>query len=96
MIFSYIRRLGTFFGFKILNFNILGGFQKNKYSFGYEDFMDIFLGHHKFGLYLRVISTHFSVFLKAMVQNGDIFWGLLKFQYFLGCLKFLIFFGGEA
>ena len=27
----YIRRLGSFFGFKILNFNIFGGFQKNKY-----------------------------------------------------------------
>ena len=26
--FSYIRRLGSFFGFKILNFNIFGGFQK--------------------------------------------------------------------
>ena len=35
---------GHFFGFKILNFNIFGGFQKNKYSFGYEDFVDIFLG----------------------------------------------------
>ena len=29
LIFSYIRRLGSLFGFKILNFNILGGFQKN-------------------------------------------------------------------
>ena len=26
--FSYIRRLGLFFGFKILNFNFLGGFRK--------------------------------------------------------------------
>ena len=26
--FLYIRRLGLFFGFKILNFNIFGGFQK--------------------------------------------------------------------
>ena len=26
--FSYIRRLGLFFGFKILNFNILGVFRK--------------------------------------------------------------------
>ena len=33
--FSYIRRLGSFFGFKILNFNIFGGFQKNKYFGGY-------------------------------------------------------------
>ena len=28
LIFSYIRRFGSFFGFKILNFNIFGGFQK--------------------------------------------------------------------
>ena len=31
LIFSYIRRLGPFFGFKILNFNIFGGFQNNEY-----------------------------------------------------------------
>ena len=31
LIFSYIRRLGPFFWFKILNFDIFGGFQKNKY-----------------------------------------------------------------
>ena len=30
LIFSHIRRLGPFFGFKILNFNIFGGFQKNE------------------------------------------------------------------
>ena len=31
LIFSYIRRLGSFFfWFKILNFNIFGGFQKKK------------------------------------------------------------------
>ena len=28
MIFSYLRRLGSFFGVKILNFNIFWGFQK--------------------------------------------------------------------
>ena len=44
LIFSYIRRLGSFFGFKILNFNIFWGFQKNKYFLGYEDFVDTFLG----------------------------------------------------
>ena len=35
LIFSYIRRLGPFFGFKILNFNIFLGFQKNKYFLGF-------------------------------------------------------------
>ena len=43
LIFSHIHRLGTFFGFKILNFNIYGGFQKNEYFWGYEIFVD-FLG----------------------------------------------------
>ena len=33
-----------FFGVKFLNFNIFWGFQKNVYFFGYENFVDIFLG----------------------------------------------------
>ena len=43
LILSYIRRRGSFFGFKILNFNIFGGFQKNEYFWGYENFVDNFL-----------------------------------------------------
>ena len=43
LIFSYIRRLGPFFGFKILNFNISGGLQKNEYFWGMKIFW-IFLG----------------------------------------------------
>ena len=31
----YKRRLGSFFGFKILNFNIFWGFQKNEYFLGF-------------------------------------------------------------
>ena len=41
LIFSYIRRLGSFFVVKILNFNIFGGFPKNKYFLGCDDFVDI-------------------------------------------------------
>ena len=48
--------------FKIFNFNIFLGFQKNEYFWGYKDFVDIFWGHHKIGLYLEVISMHFRVF----------------------------------
>ena len=33
-----------FFGFKILNFDIFWGFQKNKYFLGYENFVDNFFG----------------------------------------------------
>ena len=43
LIFSYIRRLCPFFGLKILHFDIFRGFQKNKYLFGYENFV-VFLG----------------------------------------------------
>ena len=50
LIFSHIRRLGPFLGFKILNFNIFGVFRKINIFGGYEDFVDIFGGHHKIGL----------------------------------------------
>ena len=52
LIFSRIRRLGLFFGLKILNLNIFFIFQKNEYFLGY--YMKIlwifFWGHHKIGL----------------------------------------------
>ena len=60
--FSYTCRLGTFFWFKILNFNFFGGFQKNKYFLGMKILWIFFGGHHKNGLYLGVISMHFRVF----------------------------------
>ena len=42
--FSYIFvGWDHFWGFKILNFNIFGGFQKYNYFWGYEDFVDISL-----------------------------------------------------
>ena len=44
-------------------------------------------GDHKIGLHFGVISMHFGDF---KVQNGGYFWGLVKFQIFFGCLKFLI------
>ena len=42
---------GFFGGFKILNFNIFGGFQKTEYFWGYQHFVDNFWDHHKIGLY---------------------------------------------
>ena len=55
-----------FLGFKILNFNIFWGFQKNEYFFflggGYEDFVDNFLGSSQNWASLRVISMQFRVF----------------------------------
>ena len=62
LIFSYKRRLGPFFGFKILNFNIFVFFRKIN-ILGGKKILWIFLGgHHKIGLYLGVISMHFRVF----------------------------------
>ena len=46
LIFSYILNTisGHIFGFQILKFYFFGVFQKNDNFFGYEDFVDIFLG----------------------------------------------------
>ena len=60
-ILAYIGS-GHFLGFKILNLTIFGGFPKNEYFWGHVGFVDIFLGHHKVGLYLWVISMYFRVF----------------------------------
>ena len=62
LIFSCIRGIGSFLGVQNFEFQYnLGGFQKNKYFLEYEDFVDIFWGCHKIGLYLGVISMHFRV-----------------------------------
>ena len=70
LIFSCMREL--FLGFKILNFNIFGGFQKPEWD------MKIFWGHHKIGLYLQVIRMHFRVFSEGQgtdYRMEDIFLG---------------------
>ena len=52
---------------------------------GYEDFLDIFLGSSQNWASLRVISMHFRVFFfKVNVQNWDIF-GVTKILIFFGC-----------
>ena len=62
--------------------------------------MDIFRGHHKIGLYLGVISMHFSVFFRSRYRMG-VFFGSLKFQIFFGVFEipdifffFFFFWGG--
>ena len=42
---------------------------------GYEDFVDIFLGSSQNLASLRVISMQFRVFFKVKVQNWDNFLG---------------------
>ena len=53
---------GHYYGFKSLNFNIFGGFQKNNNFWGMKILLIFFGGHHKIGLFLGVISMHFRVF----------------------------------
>ena len=73
LIFSHKRRLSPLFWFKILNFNIFGGFQKNEYFLGCEDFVDIFFGgHHKIGLVWGSFLCNLGSFFKVKevkVQN---------------------------
>ena len=57
--------------------------------------MDIFLGSSQNWASLRVISMHLRVFFKVKVQNWEFFWVAKISKFFLGCLKFLIFFWGE-
>ena len=85
---------GYFLWFKILNFNIFWGFEKNEYFWGYEDFVDIFLGHHKIGLVWGSFLCILGSFLRSRYRIG-IFFGVAKISnIFLGCLKFLILFWG--
>ena len=93
--FSYIYvGWDHFGGFKILNFNIFGGFQKYHYFLGYEDFVDISLQNWTgfMGSFLYISGF----FLKVNVQDGDIIWGSPKLQIFLGIwLIFPIYSGGR-
>ena len=72
----------------------VGFFQKNESSLGFEDFVDIFGGHHKIRLYLGFIYMHFRVFSYAQCTEWRKFFGCLISNSFLECLKFLIFFFG--
>ena len=59
LIFSYIHRLGSFFGVQNFEFQYLWGFQKNEYFLGYEDFVDTFWGSSQNWTILR---GHFYAF----------------------------------
>ena len=75
LIFSYIYvGLDHFFGFKILNFNIFGGFRNMIIFWGMEI---LWIYPHKTGLVLRGNSIHFRVFLRSMCPMG-IFFGVAK------------------
>ena len=63
-IFIHIAYVGSghLLGFKILNFNIFGGFQKMIFLGGMKILWIFCGGHHKIGLYLGITSMQFRVF----------------------------------
>ena len=74
------------------------GFQKNEYFFGYEDFVDIFFwggGSSQNWASLRVIAMHFRGFFKVKGTKLGYFLGLLRFQIFFWVLDIPDIFGGE-
>ena len=72
-----------------------GGGQKHEYILGYEDFVDIFGGHDKIGLVLVVISMYLRIFYLGKCTECGYLGNVAKFQIFLGCLTFLMIFGGK-
>ena len=62
---------------------------------GYEDFVDIIGGSSQNWASLRVISMHFRVFFKGQCTELGYFLGLLKFQIFWGVLEIPDIFLGE-
>ena len=63
---------------------------------GFEDFVDIFWGSSQNWASLRVISMQFRVFFLRSRYRIGIFFLVAKISnIFWGCLKFLIFLGGE-
>ena len=93
LIFSYISRLGSFFGGQNFEFRYFWVFSENFKILGYDDFVDIFWGHHKIELVLGLFLCILGSFLKVNEQNGDIcFWVAKISNIFFGCLIFLIIF----
>ena len=81
LIFSYMRRLRSFFGVQNFEFQYVLGFSDSEYFLGYGEFVDNFKGS-----FLCILGS----FLKVKVQKGSIF-GVAKTSV-LERLKFLIFF----
>ena len=78
-----------------MNFNIFWGFQKNEYFLWYEGIVDIFWVITQLDYILGSFLCIFWSFLKIKVQNGGYFLGLLKFHIFFGMLEIPHFFGGD-
>ena len=54
-----------------MNFNIFGGFQKNKYFLGYEDFVDIFWGSpQNWAIFRGYFYAFEGFFLRSLYRMG--------------------------
>ena len=62
LIFSYIHRLGSFFGVQKFEFQYFWGFSDSEYFLEFGDFVDICFGYHLIGHYKAFNSMHFRVF----------------------------------
>ena len=70
-----------------MNSIFFGVFRKINIFWGRRILWIFFGGNHKIGLYLGVISMHFRVFSQGQGTELGVFFGLLKFQIFLGVLE---------
>ena len=76
-----------FLGFKFLNFNIFGGFQKNEYFLGYEIFVDIFLGSSQNWTSFRGYFYVFWGFSQGKYTKSGYSMGCKYYKYFIGVLE---------
>ena len=74
-IFSYIRRLGSFFAFRILNFNIFGGFQKKDFFGGMRILWIFFESSQNWTIFRGHFYAFFGLFLRSRYRMGDTFLG---------------------
>ena len=68
---------GYYLGFKILNFNILGGFQKNEFFWGMKILWIFFSGHHKIGLVWGSFVCIFGSFFACGALAASICFGIV-------------------
>ena len=86
LICSHIRRLGLFFGFKSLNFNNYWVFRKMNIFLDMKILWIFLGGSSQNWASLRVISMHFMGFFKVKGTELGYFLGLLRFQIFFWVL----------
>ena len=79
-----------------MNFNLFGGFQKNKYFWGMKILWIFLGGHHKIGLYLwGHFYAFWGLFLRSRYRIRDIFWVAKISNIVWGVLEIPGIFSGE-